>query len=405
MTSHVKRFVKACHSCQANKPSAVAPAGLLQPLPVPAKPWESVSMDFITQLPACTDSGRDAIMVVVDRLTKMVHLIPMHTASSASQTAQLFLNNIFKHHGMPRSLISDRDAKFTSAFWKTFITSLGTSLNMSTAYHPQSDGQTERMNRTLEQILRHYINYHHDNWENFLPLVEFAMNNSPSRTTGFTPFYLNYGINPHTPLSLVADVAPEISNPTASELHAQWRLALEQAQVSMRLAQDTQAAYADIKRSKSPSYALGAKVMLNTAHINFKHAPSDKLTPRFIGPFKIKSQVSALAYKLDLPRSMKIHPVFHVSLLKPYHEDPINPAPIPPLPVIASDDEEEYEVEQILAKRTGRANKVYYLVRYKGYGPEEDEYLPLSHLKHCKELIADFESKLVSAAAPRRARR
>jgi len=335
----------------------------------------------------------------------MCHLIPTQTASTASQAAHLFIQHIFKHHGMPRSLISDRDAKFTSAFWQTFFKALGTSLNMSTAYHPQSDGQTERTNRTLEQILRHYVNYHHSDWETYLPMAEFAMNNSPSRTTGFTPFFLNYGTHPHTPLSLIADSAPPIDNPLAADLHARCKLAIEQAQVAMRVAQESQAAYADTKRSPAPSYAIGDKVMLNTAHITFKHMPSAKLTPRFIGPFKVKAIISPLVYKLDLPKSMSIHPVFHVSLLKPYHEDPINLAPVPPPPVIASDNEEEYEVDQILAKKVGRANKVYYLVRYKGYGPEEDEYLPLSHLKHCKDLIAEFESKSVSAPAPRRIRR
>jgi len=397
MTSHVKRFVKACHSCQVNKPSNTAPAGPLQPLPVPSKPWESVSLDFITALPK-TNSGYDAIVVFVDRLTKMVHFVPTHTSATAQQTARLFLQSIFRQHGMPRSLISDRDSKFTSDFWQSFFTTLGTTLNLSTSYHPQSDGQTERMNRTLEQVLRHFVNIHHNDWDDFLPLAEFAMNNSTSATTTYTPFYLNSGQTPHTPLTLVAPLPPDHElTPAAEALHERWRDALEHAQVSMRLAQESQARHADTRRTPAPVFQPGDKVLLSSAHIDLRNMPSAKFKPRFIGPFKVDRQISQSAYRLKLPRDLKIHPVFHVSLLKPYVTDPINPPP--PLPLEPEPESDDWEVEQILDKRITRS-KPFYLCRFKGHTAEEDDWLSPSDLTACNDLVNAFELELARNAPP-----
>ena len=155
-------YVRTCPSCQKSKPSNSKIIGLLQPLPIPEDKWEQVSMDLITQLPACKGTGYTAIVTIVDRLTKMVHLAPTFNTVTAEDLANIFMRTVFRHHGMPRVLVSDRDSKFTSDFWQAFFKRLGTKLSLSTAYHPQTDGQTERANRTVEDMLRAYIPPHHD---------------------------------------------------------------------------------------------------------------------------------------------------------------------------------------------------------------------------------------------------
>ena len=177
MIKDVKKYIQSCDICQRNKGSNVAPAGLLQLLDTPTTKWEQITMDFIVQLPP-TKQGYDAIFVIVDRLIKRAHFIPIHTSATAPEIAKLFLNVIFKDHGLPRIIVSDRDAKFTSKFWQQLFKELGTTLSMSTSFHPQTDGQTERTNRTLEEMLRSYVNYKQDNWDEYLPLAEFAYNNS-----------------------------------------------------------------------------------------------------------------------------------------------------------------------------------------------------------------------------------
>jgi len=183
MKSDIREYVRSCDSCQKNKSSNQKEAGLLQSIPVNDIPFQSISMDFITTLPK-TKAGFDAIFVVVDRLSKYGIFVPMRSDSTAIDVAELFLNNVFKNHGMPKQIISDRDVKFTSLFWKSFFERIGTKISLTTSYHPQADGQTERTNRTLEDILRHCVNAYHSDWDEQLPLVQFAYNNSVS--TGFT---------------------------------------------------------------------------------------------------------------------------------------------------------------------------------------------------------------------------
>ncbi|MCO5561850.1 hypothetical protein L7F22_015474 [Adiantum nelumboides] len=202
MQQDVIKFVKACHSCQIMKASRQLPQGLLQPLPVPKERWESISMDFITTLPRTTKSNAQ-ILVIVDRFSKMAHFIPCKKAASAPDIASLFVQHIFRIHGLPRSIILNRDPKFTEHFWTSLFKSLGTNLLFSSAYHPQTDGQTERVNKILEEMLRHYIQQRLASWEEYLPLVEFAYNNAPHSVTGMTPFQAAYGHTPLVPINFV----------------------------------------------------------------------------------------------------------------------------------------------------------------------------------------------------------
>jgi hypothetical protein len=195
----VESYVFGCLVCLRNKAQTVKKVGLLQPLSIPSFKWESVSMDFITQLPV-TKTGYDAIAVFVDRLTKMVHFAPTYTDCSARDVARLINDTVFKHHGLPSELISDRDPRFTSEFWTELTRLLGTKLKMSTAFHPQTDGQTERSNGVLEDYLRHYISPSQDDWDEWLPQAEFSVNNAWQESIKNTLFMLNFGQQPRTPL-------------------------------------------------------------------------------------------------------------------------------------------------------------------------------------------------------------
>ncbi|GJP41692.1 hypothetical protein CLOM_g1330 [Closterium sp. NIES-68] len=198
MADDVKKFVTSCTICQRMKSSKQKKVGLLQPLPVPEQPWQVVSLDFITGLPTTT-SGHDAILVVIDKFYRMGHFIPTLTTARTEETAQLFVRYIISQQGIPTTLISNRDPKFTSKFWKELMSLLGTKLAMSSAYHPQTDGQTERLNQIVEQLLRAACKDEISKWDLHLPVLESAYNNATHATTGHTPFFLCYGCHPLMP--------------------------------------------------------------------------------------------------------------------------------------------------------------------------------------------------------------
>jgi len=177
MSKDIREYVLTCDDCQWNKGSNHKAYGLLKPLPIPDRNWEQISIDYIIRLPLTLD-GFDAVMMCVDRLFKMAHFVAMHTDNNAEYVSKLYLENIFRLHGLPKVIVSDRDTKFTGHFWRALQKLLGTKLGISTSYHPQTDGQMERVNRTLEQMIRSYTNYRQNNWKNLLPLVEFAYSNS-----------------------------------------------------------------------------------------------------------------------------------------------------------------------------------------------------------------------------------
>ena len=200
----VHTYVTSCIQCQSNKASHEKTAGLLKSLSIPMKKWDTITMDLITQLPK-SKSGNDAIVVFVDKLTKMAHFVPCKTAIGAPELAKLFYEYVVRYHGVPHSIVSDRDPRFTSNFWKSLWHRLETKLSMSTAYHPQSDGQTERTNLILEEMLRNYVNYKQSNWDEYLISAEIAYNNSMQVSTGYSPFYLMSGQDINLPISLVSN--------------------------------------------------------------------------------------------------------------------------------------------------------------------------------------------------------
>jgi hypothetical protein len=395
MQYYVQRYVASCQKCQENKSSNASPIGLLAPLPIPKRKWEVVTMDFITFLPR-TKNKYDAVMVVVDKLTKMVHFIPCTSNINTQQVARLFFNHVVRYHGIPSTIISDRDSKFASAFWKELWACLGTTLNMSSAFHPETDGQTERANRTLEDMLRSYVNIYQDDWDEYLASAEIAYNNSINASTNETPFYLNSGQHPNLALSFAIKSKNNVYIPSVNEMIENMNTALQHAKISLQQAQQRQKHYADQHR-RDIQFVVGDKVMLSTNNLSsLNKAP--KLLPKYIGPYSIKRVISSVAYELDLPSNMKIHPTFHVSKLKSYNENDSNIFPnrdqvIRPPPDII-DDHEEYEVDKIFDKRErkyGRGKRIEYLVLWKGYPIYEASWLPLSSLTNAKDMIDEYE--------------
>lgn len=385
----VQTYVTGCVSCQANKSAHSLPPGKLQPLPIPDGKWDWVTVDFVTQLPE-TDSGHDAICVFCDKLTKMVHLVPTLTTVTAQQTAHMFVQQVWRLHGIPAYLVSDRGPQFDSELFRDIMKLLGVQQAMSTAYHPQTDGQTERVNRVVEEAIRHYVNPTQTDWDTFLPCVEFAINHAVHSSTRQSPFFLNYGIHPHTPLSRQSPVQKAVSTrlPAAVKFAADMQGALDRAKRCLQSASDRMKEYKDLHRVDL-EFQEGDMVWLHSKNIAVKHKGTRKFGPKWLGPFEVVQCVGPVAYKLSLPPTMaRVHPVFHVSLLKPY----IAPerAQPPPPPVIMADGELEYEVTAVIGHRLcGKAKKLQYQVRFAGYGAEHDEWLPVAQL-NCDELIQQY---------------
>ncbi|KAJ9516510.1 hypothetical protein QJQ45_011138 [Haematococcus lacustris] len=308
MAASVHNYVRTCTHCQRNKSNTAKPIGLLHPLPIPQHRWEHVSMDLITQLPS-TAAGHDAIVVFVDKLTKMIHAVPTTTTVTAPILARIFFDHVFRLHGLPKVIVSDRDPRFTAAFWKELFHLTGTHLNMSTANHPQTDGQTERANRTLEDMLRNFVSPHHDDWDTHLTAAEFAYNSSVHAATGFTPFHLNSGQQAHTPLSLSAPashVAPADKESAQAFLQ---RMAADITAATHHLhnAQERATKYANAKR-QDHSFKVGDQVYLADSfftHSQIAQSAADhatrKFSPRQHGPFRVLEIVTPVALRLEFP--------------------------------------------------------------------------------------------------------
>jgi hypothetical protein len=393
----VTRYVNSCDSCQRNKPRNHFSYGLLSPLPVPDRNWEQISMDFIVHLPQ-TVTGYDAAMVVVDRLSKMMHCMPMHVTDTAQDVAKMYLSEIFRLHGLPRIIVSDRDSKF-ARFWKALHKLFGTTLSISTAYHPQTDGQTERANRTLEQMLRHFVNYHQNDWDQLLPFVEFAYNDQQNASTKRSPFEANYGFHPIKPGSRQF----LSNNPAANEMGLSVENIMKEIKDKMTQAQIRQAEIAN-RRREHITFKVGDLVLVNADHVLEdweKQRPTRKLGSRQIGPYRITEVISDTAYRVKLPRNMKAHPVFHINLLEKYIETPpefSGREPPRPPPVEVKKDDEQYEVEEILNHKT-RNKKKYYLVKWKGYPMHESNWEPEKNLKKAQGVLSKYHAGLRGGSA------
>jgi hypothetical protein len=293
-----------------NKARRHKPYGLLQPLPVPEKPWHTMTFDFIVKLPK-TSRGNDSICVFVDKLTKLVHFVACKEEVSAKEFAELYVDHFFRLHGISREFITDRDPKFTSAFWQEVL--LGTRTVMSSSFRLQTDGQTERVNQTLETYLRHFVSVGLNDWDTLLSRAQFARNAAINKTIRTAPFKLTYGYRPRTPVGEVVEVV----NLTSAAFVERLQSSLSFARKCLIAAQQRQKALADKNRVEK-ALKVGDKVLLSTKYLNLKHSEkSRKLLPKWIGPFEVVQRVEPVAYKLKMNPGWRVHPVFHVSLLEP----------------------------------------------------------------------------------------
>lgn len=279
MDDDMEEYVRSCDTCQRDKASRHKKYGMLQPLEVPYTPRSSISMDFIVSLPE--SEGYTRIWVIVDRFTKMSHFIPLKTRATIEELAHIFLREIWRLHGLPEEIISDRDSRFESKFWDSLMKLLGVKLRLSTAYRPQTDGQTERVNQTLEQYLRNYCSYQQDDWAGLLPLAEYAYNTATQESTKVSPFYANYGFQPD---STWPSPKRKLDNVDASSavLESKWKTLWEAMRADIHKAQARQKKWYDQKPMKAPELKAGDKVMLDRRNIITKR-PSNKLDHQKIG--------------------------------------------------------------------------------------------------------------------------
>jgi len=292
-------------ACQRNKNCTEQLAGKLMSNSIPEKPWTYISADFITKLPLA--QGYDSILVVVDRLTKMVHFIPTTEKMSAEELTRLFRDNMWKLHGLPESIILDRGPQFVAGLMQELNRMLGIESKMSTAFYPQTDGQTERVNQELEQYLRMFIDHRQEQWPEWLGTAEFAYNNKAYSSTRMSPFKANYGQD----LRMGFKGKKKGKYERAEKFVTKMKEIQEKAKAALGKAQEEMKKYIDRKRAEVDDHKAGDLVMLSTKDLKYQmvRRRTEKLTERFVGPYKIKKIVSPNAVELELPSTVKIHPV------------------------------------------------------------------------------------------------
>ncbi|KAJ0803307.1 putative nucleotidyltransferase, Ribonuclease H [Helianthus annuus] len=375
ITKMVRQFIRGCDVCMRAKHENVASPGLLQPLPIPNTVFTDISMDFIGGLPK--SNGKDTILVVVDRLTKYSHFILLRHPFSAADVAQVFIDNVYKLHGCPSSIVSDRDPIFMSTFWKEFLSLQGIAANLSTAYHPQSDGQTEVVNRCLEGYLRCMVMERPYTWAKWVPLAEWWYNTTFHSSINMTPFEALYGYPP--PL-YIPYIKKDAGNGELDEFLMDKEATIRLLKQSLTKAQNRMKQQADKKRSERELevgtwvYLKLRPYMQNSMRVH-KHS---KLTPKYFGPFLVVEKIGQVAYRLDLPDEAQIHPVFHVSLLKPALGPPDKILPIPVDSRFRLRPEEV--LERKLVKRGSKA-AMKVLIRWKDQTVQEATWEYLDEMK------------------------
>lgn len=391
MKDKISAYIRKCADCQKNKHSTHAQYGEMQALELPDEPWTDISMDFITGLPDSEDPvtkvSYDAILVVVDRFTKAIEVIPFRRDYTAQQLGYVINDKVIRYHGIPKTIISDRDKLFTSNYWATLMGAIGIQRKLSTAYHPETDGQTERTNRTLKAYLRAYLNQYQNNWVSLLPMAQLAHNNKISESTRQTPFFANHGRHPHLFERTLPGANAEAALRTAEEMkniHEEMRDRIEKAQRQS-------ISYVNKKRKTAPQLKKGDKVYLLTKNLRTKR-PSKGLDHVKVGPFLVLKRNGPVTYTLDLPKDAKIHPRFHIKLLEPADPD----TPLQRTFRYATEEENEFEVESIVSHQ-GPLNQRQYLVKWLGYDDTENTWEPATNLTNCRQLLAQYH-----ASQPRR---
>jgi len=367
MKNSVKRYIRECDACQRFKYETTKPAGLLQPLPIPQNVWEDISMDFIEGLPK--SGGKSVIFVIVDRLTKFAHFLSLSHPYTAKSVAAVFMDNIYSLYGMPLSIVSDRDAVFTSEFWKELWSLQGTKLLFSTSFHPQTDGQTEVVNRCLETYLRCFCSHKPQEWCKWLPWAQYWYNSSWHSAIKMAPYQAVYGKAPPTISSYIPKTARLQS---VEDALLDRDATLQLLKDNLIHAQNRMKKWADLHRTER-SFEVGDWVFLRLQpyrQISVGGRRTHKLSPLFYGPYKILEKIGPVAYKLELPEEAKIHPVFHISQLKKKLGENIQVHNQVPAHVVEVIKEPDIILDRRMVKRFGKATTEV-LVKWKQLPLEE----------------------------------
>ena len=379
----VADYVRGCGECQRHKVNNHPTKAPLQPIYSrnDITPFNVVALDFITKLPL--SKGYDSILTITDQgCTKMTHFVPCNETITAEETVQAFLEVIVRRYGLPDKIVSDWDPRFTSKFVRELCRTLGIQQNISSAYHPRTDGQSEHNNQWVETYLRFFTNHQQTDWADHLPLAEFAHNNWKSKTTKNTPFFLLMGYHPRADGHYAASRSPLV----------EWRLdnllqARKDALTHMMRVQQLW-----VKHKDTPKYAAGDRVWLDGRNLKTDQLTS-KLAPRRHGPFVVTQVMSPISYQLELPHQWRIHPVFHTDLLTPYRETKTHGENYQRPPPELIDNEEEFEVEAILdSRRFGRGRKLQYLIKWLGY-PDSDNQWEDADKVHADQLVKAFQRR------------
>lgn len=380
MKQTMEHFIATCPICQRAKHENCLQPGLLDPLPIADMAWQHISMDFIEGLP--NSQGKEVILVVVDRFTKYSHFIPLSHPYTVQSVAQAFVDNIIKLHGPPKLIISDRDRIFTSQLWKDIFAAYKSELRYSSAYHPQTDGQTERINQCLETYLRFMTTQEPKKWMAWLPLAEYWYNTSYHTALKMSPFQALYGFPP----PMIAELAvPGPDNLEAQDFLTAKQNMLDQLKENLLQAQNRMNKYADLKRVER-QFQVGDMVYLKMAPYRlaaFGFRGALKLQNKYYGPFLIIQKIGNSAYKLQFPAHVQMHPVFHVSQLKKHLG--LKSIPSPDLPMVHSDGTLKTEPALVLeVRQIPRKNVpvVQWLIQWENLSPEDATWEDADFIKY-----------------------
>ncbi|KAJ1598131.1 hypothetical protein NDA14_005673 [Ustilago hordei] len=359
-----------------------------KPLATPDRPWGSISLDFIEGLPPSKkyDSKTyDSILVIVDRLTKFAILAPTHKTVTAKQTAVLLYGHMVRLFGYPDHMVSDRGRQFISGAWKAFAEQMGVKHSLSTAYHPQTDGQTERVNQVIEQYLRMYCNYEQNDWANLLDTAAFVYNNTVHNSIGVSPFFACYGWNPKAHPDIPQRLG--VNDPGRFEYLMDGKERCKYLQEQIREAQRRSVNQYN-RKHKDIEFKVGDMVYINRRNWKTRR-PTPKLDTRFAGPYPVQERVGRRAYRITLPANLRVHDVFHVSMLEPARTSSLpQRAEQPTIPSLP-DEDLDFEVEALIDKRSHNGTTEY-KVLWRGYSEEAASWEPVENL-NCPDLIQEYE--------------
>ena len=394
----VVRYVETCHKCQVSKGERRARMGDPRALDIPQQPWQCVHLDWISGFEKSPE-GYDAILVFIDSLTGMVHLQPCKKTDTAKDTARHFVHNVVRLHGMPVSVVSDRDVRLRAHFWRALQQRLGTELRFTTAHTPNSNGKVERMNMVLGDVLRSLCSFSGKNWADNLDLAEFAINGSENSATGMSPFFANYSRELRTP----ADVGkPAFQVPAADEFADAMFATVTHTRDALEKAKRKYEKQLNKKRRPTEKFKQGDKVLLSTRNLDLK-LEARKLTSKFVGPFTVlappKDNTNPNVVWLETPRAFKIHMPVNLKDVKRYKERPVSlggPNDEVPEPLLI-DGHDSYEVEEILAERVHK-RKRQVLVKWTGFNLLEATWEPLGNMP--EGIIAEWREMQAKYSEP-----